>query len=178
MRLFLSSAFLFVLVLSCNLAFSDPITSQMGEQYYQNCLKGAEREGTMSPKSQATFCECTSEKMQDNMTTEDLQALSATGDPARAALNKILEFVQAPCLQAPIHDMIAKKCQTDIGKPQVCNCLSQKIGEYTEQKAVDLMGKILKQNPNIVDPMAAIVDSEDFQIAQKSIALSCLTNTQ
>lgn len=170
--------FAFVLLVSAA-ALAGPITKEMGDQYYENCLKGASAEGTMSQRSQATFCKCTSEKMQDNMTTEDIQALAATGDPAaRAALNKVLEFVQAPCLQAPVHDMIAKKCQADIGKPQVCNCLSQKMGEYTEQQAVQLMGKILKQNPNIVDPMAAIVDSEDFQTTQKSIALSCLTNTQ
>jgi hypothetical protein len=176
----LSAPILFALVLlvASGAAFATPITKEMGDQYYENCLKGAENEGTMSPKSQATFCKCTSGKMQDNMTIEDIQALSAKGDPARAALNKVLEFVQAPCLQAPVHDMIAQKCQTEIGKPQVCNCLSQKMAEYTEQQAVHLMGKILKQNPNIVDPMAAIVDSEDFQTTQQSIALSCLTNTQ
>lgn len=170
--------FFLVLLMISGAALAGAITKEMGDQYYENCLKGASAEGTMSQKSQATFCKCTSEKMQDNMTTEDLQALSGRGTPARAALNKVLEFVQAPCLQAPVHDMIAKKCQADIGKPQVCNCLSQKMGEYTEQQAVQLMGKILKQNPNIVDPMAAIVDSEDFQTTQKSIALSCLTNTQ
>lgn len=174
-----SAPLLFLLALLVSgMASAGPITKEMGEQYYQNCLKGAATEGTMSPKSQDTFCKCTAEKMQDNMTTEDLQALSTTGDPARAALNKVLEFVQAPCLQAPVHDMIAKKCQADIGKPQVCSCLSQKMGEYTEQQAVELMGKILKQNPNIVDPMTAILDSEDFQTTQKSIALSCLTNAQ
>jgi len=152
------------------------ITNDIAQKYYNNCVAGAQKQGQLTPQNQQRYCACTAMNMQQSMTQEDLSALSYKDEKARLVLNKILTNVNAPCMQYPVHDMISKKCMTDLKNSGICNCLSNKMGQYTAQQAQKMMPQLLAENPNLFDPLTPIMDSQEFQQTQKSIALSCATN--
>lgn len=150
-----------------------PMTDELTNQYFENCLNGLQKDSTMTPNSKKAYCVCTSVNMKKSMTSEDLIALS---ENKRPALNKVLLDVNGPCMQYPVRDMIQKKCMTDLKNDAMCSCLSQKVGEYTKQEVQKKLPKILADNPDVYDTMSPIVDSPEFQQATQQMALSCATN--
>ncbi len=153
-----------------------PITDDIAKNYFNNCVTGAIKEGTMTADTRQRYCACTAMNMQSSMTQEDLSALSYKDEKARLVLNKILTDVNAPCMQYPVHDMIAKKCMVDLNNPPICGCLSRKMGQYTAQQAQKMMPQLLADNPDLFDPLTPIMESQEFEQTQKGIALSCATN--
>ncbi len=166
----------FVIMLSAPSYAGTAITDDIANKYFENCVTGAQKQGTMTPNTQKRYCACTAMNMQQSLTQEDLSALSAQDDAARLVLNKILLNVNGPCMQYPVHDLIEKKCMTDLKNAGICSCLSNKMGQYTAQQSQKLMPKLLADNPNLFDPLTPIMESQEFQQTQHSIALSCATN--
>ena len=152
------------------------ITNDVTEKYFKNCLVGAEKQGTMTADNQKQYCACTALNMQKSMTQEDLKALSYQDEKSRLVLNKILIDVNGPCMEYPVHDLIEKKCMADIKNPAICSCMSKKMGKFTAKQSQQMMPKLLADNPNLFDPLTPIMESQEFQQTQQSIALSCATN--
>lgn len=167
----------FLLIASApSYAAGTPITNEMAEKYFANCVANAEKDGTMSKDSQNKYCACTAMNMQQSMTQEDLTALSSHGDTARAALNKVLITVNGPCMQYPTHDLLNNKCMADVKNPAICSCLSNKMGNFMKDISKRMLPTLLANDPNIFDPMTPIMESLEFVQTQQKIALSCATN--
>jgi hypothetical protein len=149
------------------------ITAETAQKYYQNCIRNAQSDQTMKPQTKDVFCQCTAIHMQKNMVMEDIVAMSGNDQAARNALNKMLTGVHAPCMEYPVRDLIGKKCEADIARPDVCNCLSDKMASYTAREAQRLLGQVLATNPNITDPMGAIMETDEFKRNEQQLALSC-----
>jgi len=170
--------FLCLLMLTASAQAGTPITHDMAQRYFENCLKLAPiTTPDMKPETQKRYCACTAKTMMGTMSQEDLKALGSK-DPitARTATNKVIVDVNAPCTRYPIHDMLQNKCMTDLGNAAICSCLSTKMAAYVETQSKALLAPILQKNPNIYDPTAPIVNSPEFQAMEKKIALGCATN--
>ncbi|HNQ92302.1 MAG TPA: hypothetical protein PKI93_05155 [Alphaproteobacteria bacterium] len=154
-----------------------PITEEMALKYYDNCLANAAKEGTMSEKSRENYCFCTANQMKNNMTQEDLKTMSGE-DPqaARATVNKVLIDVNTPCTQYPLHDLVYNECMSKVKSTAVCACLSQNISGYIATREQQMMADILKKNPNIYDPLGAIMETDEYKRTEKSIMASCISN--
>jgi hypothetical protein len=149
----------------------------MAEKYFNNCVTNTQKQGTLTTQNQQRYCACTAMNMQKSMTQEDLAMLSTPqNEAARLVLNKILVDVNGPCMQYPVHDLIENKCMTDLKNVAICNCLSNKMAQFTAQQSQKMMPKLLADNPNLFDPLTPIMESQEFQQTQQSIALSCATN--
>lgn len=167
----------FLLIASApSYAAGTPITNEMAEKYFANCVANAEKDGTMSKDSQNKYCACTAMNMQQSMTQQDLTALSSHGDTARAALNKVLISVNGPCMQYPTHDLLDNKCMADVKNSAICSCLSNKMGNFMKDISKRMLPALLANDPNIFDPMTPIMESPEFVQTQQKIALSCATN--
>lgn len=153
-----------------------PITDEIAKKYFDNCVMGAQKEGTMTPENQQRYCACTSLNMKQSMTQEDLAALSAQGDVARAALNKVLTHVNGPCMQYPTHDLLHKKCMIDLKRADICSCVSNKMANFMKDISGRMLPQILASNPNVFDPMTPIMETPEFVKTEKEIALGCATN--
>lgn len=167
---------MFLLSYSAPIWADTPVTDEIAQRYFNNCVAGAQKEGTMTPDTQKRYCACTAMNMQKSMTQEELASLSARDGSERPALNKVLTDVNGPCMQYPVHDLIHKKCMTDLGNAGICSCLSNKMAKFTARQSQKMMPQILAENPNIFDPLTPIMESQEFQQTQKQIALSCATN--
>ena len=169
------------LLLLCAVPFwakaATPITTEMAEKYFSNCVSGAQKDGTMTAENQKRYCACTAMNMQKSMSQEDLSILSSPDKSIqRQSVNKILIDVNGPCMQYPIHDLINKKCMTDLKNEAICSCLSTRMGQFTKQQSQKMMPQILADNPEIFDPLTPIMESQEFQKTQQQIALYCATH--
>ena len=150
------------------------ITPQMAQAYAQNCTQQENPYITSSTKD--IFCQCTASYMQKTMTVEDVQAMHGNDQPARNAINKMMIQVYSPCMEFPVRDLVYKKCQEDAYQAgqKICKCLSNNMASYVSKRAkADLPG-ILQSNPNVTDPMEAIVNSPSYEQTEKRIALGCI----
>jgi len=172
-----STIFLAMTLLAAPALAGTPITEESALKYYDNCLVNAEKDGTMGEESRKSYCFCTANQMKNTMSQEDLSAMGSK-DPerARAAVNKVIVDVNTPCTQYPLHDKVYNQCMTTVGNEATCSCLSRNISAYIKEKSKEMMAKILRQNPNIYDPMGAIMETEDYKSAEQKIALDCATN--
>ena len=154
-----------------------PVTETMALKYYDNCLDSAKKEGTMTKASRENYCLCTANQMKDNLSQEDLMAINGEDHlAARKAVNKILIDVNTPCTQYPLHDLVYKECISALKSTTACSCLSKNISNYIATREQQMMADILKKDPNIYDPLGAIMETEEYKRTEKSITSSCISN--
>lgn len=145
-------------------------------EFYKHCLRRAESDQTMKPATKALFCQCNMLHMQQAMTMEDIAATTGNDQAARNAINKMLIETYAPCMEYPVRDMLAAQCAQDIpGKPKVCNCISDNMGSYMSKVAKPMFRDMLAQNPNMENPMNALLENPEFKKQQQNMAFSCIT---
>lgn len=153
-----------------------PVNAQTAQTYTQNCE--ATRDPRMLNDTQEIFCQCTAMQMQKSYTMEDMQNLSKQDATGRAAVNKMLLNVYAPCMEFPVRDLIYAKCKADAYQAQqgICECLSKRMAGYMTAESQKLLGGILQRNPNIIDPITEIMASPEFAQKEKRIVLDCIQN--
>ncbi len=145
-------------------------------QFYKLCLQRSADDKIMKPATKALFCQCNMVHMQQNMTMEEIAATTGNDQAARDAINKTIVEVYAPCMEYPVRDLLAGQCAKDIpGKPKVCNCISDNMGSYMSKVAKPMFKEMLSKNPNMTDPMNALLENPEFKKQQESMAFSCIT---
>lgn len=175
--LLIAISFLFI---SATNSMADPISKEMADQYYQNCIT-AQSGQQISKETQDLLCACTASKMMDEMTTNDIQAMNAQDESARLAMNHMIVNVYAPCMEYPAKDHYYNTCisnpqtKTITNNPEsMCNCVSNKVARYLGQNGKKVFGDILNRDPNIIDPMAALESDTEFQSYVGKQALTCI----
>ena len=149
------------------------ISEANAQKFYQNCVAATQPGQEMKPQTKDVYCQCTALHMRRSITMEDIRATMGNDQAARNAINKTLTQVHAPCMEYPVRDLIATKCAKDVGVTNVCNCLSDKMAAYTARESQRLLGVVLVQNPNITDPMAAIMETKEFKDNEQRLTMSC-----
>lgn len=179
MRLYILTALVFLVGITPSMA--EPITKEMADSYYQNCVTKQASE-KLSKESQDFLCACTASKMMDHMTTEDIQGMNSQ-DPeiARGAMNYMIVKVYAPCMEYPAKDHYYSTCMSNpktkglSGNPdKLCNCMAGKIATHLSQSGEKVFKEILERNPNITDPMSALENDSKFQNYVGKQLLSCV----
>ena len=162
-------------------ANATPVDRPMAEAYFQNC-KSQPAQGGLSAKSQKYLCACTAAAMMNTMQVEDVQAMSQPNAAGRAATNKMLINVYAPCMRFPAKDHYYNNCITNpqtktlSRNPQkLCGCMSDEVANYLENRGPEVFKQILQRNPNIVDPMTALTNDKAFQSYAQSRLIGCVT---
>lgn len=173
--------FLTILVLFSGVTTSmaEPISKEMADAYYQNCIsKQASEE--FSKESQEFLCACTASKMMDHMTTDDIRKMSVQDETGRAATNYMMVKVYAPCMEYPAKDHYFNTCMSSknpvlgTNPATTCNCMSDKVATYLAENGEKVFTDILSRDPNIVDPMSALEADKTFQNYVGKQLLGCV----
>ncbi|HOO51987.1 MAG TPA: hypothetical protein PLK94_11925 [Alphaproteobacteria bacterium] len=151
------------------------ISSEIANNFYQQCQINSRKEGTMSESSIMAYCECTSKTMKQNMSVEDLVAMKGEDQAARNAINKVITDVNGPCMAVPLHDKVYNKCMMDVSNKKVCECLSTGIALEISDKTQTMMKELLQKNPNMFDPMGELMEMPEYKQAEKTITMGCIT---
>lgn len=157
-----------------------PVSKEIANNYFENCK--SQSDPRFSAASQEMFCACTAAQMVQNFTIEDMQASGRQDEIGRAATNKLIVNVYAPCIQYPAREYHYNTCiqnpKTKIlgGNVEgICGCTSGKVAGYLAQNAQSLFQEILANNPTIADPMQALYDDAGFQKTVQGQLMSCIT---
>ncbi len=169
--------FLATAIIGHNAHASTPITGEMAQKYYQQCLVNSQQDGTMTVDSQKSFCTCTAQHMQKNMIVEELVAMKGQDQAARNAINKVITDVNGPCMHIPLHDKVYGKCMTEVKKHAICKCLASGISESLSSQTQGMMKNILATNPNIYDPMGELMNTSEYKNAEKQITYGCAASS-
>ncbi len=158
------------------------ISDDMAKAYYANCASKSDPH--ITPEGMRAMCACTSDKMVQTMSVEDLKTLAQNDQAGRDMLNHMLLDVYAPCMNYPVQDMLEGQCQQDMkDKPlppgmdmgKLCHCMATKTGAWFTTNGRDLMTQVLKANPNITDPVGPVMEDPSFKKASSDYLTACLT---
>ncbi len=149
------------------------VTKDMANKYYDNCM--AQSDPRLSKDSQKSMCACTSAKMVESMSVEEIASMK--GD--KTIQNKVLLEVYAPCMSDPVRDMVKAECRTNpqvqgAKATEICDCMAKLTGDWYALSGRSLMAKALEANPDAVDPTAAIQDSAEFKSEAMKNLQSCM----
>ena len=150
------------------------ITQKAATDYYNSCLTKTDER--ITSQTQDIFCRCTATYMMKNMSVEEVQYMAGQNQNARNSINKMLTTVYAPCMEFPVRDWVFQKCTNDAYQAgqKICSCMSNNMATYVRERAAADLPAILAANPNVTDPMAAIVSSPTYEQAEKRIVLGCV----
>ena len=157
-----------------------PYQRNFANRFYDNCLKRAN--AVLQGENLQLMCACTSAQITKGMTNADLASLEDSGPAGLAARNKMMLNIYAPCMEFPAKALMDYRC---INTPELkgkvrnvsalCSCVSEYIAKYMAQNAPSVMANAIRTNPGTLDPMAALVDSPEFEQQSQSYLLSCLS---
>lgn len=157
-----------------------PITPEMGNAYFGNCMKQPSSQ-PMSQQSQQALCACTAAHMTQFFTREEVQAM---GNPnpaiARPAYNKMMITVYAPCMEAPTYEHYYNTCINNpetakLGDPdKICPCMAGQIASHMKANSSAVFARLLQNNPNMMDPMAGLLADKEFNDFAQSNLVACV----
>ena len=178
--------FLRLLLLILFLAAPNMVTAQtlvsngMAKAYYQNCVSRDDKR--MSDSAQDLLCTCTAAKTQEKMSVEEIFAMKKEPGPGRIEYDKMLKEVYAPCMQFPIEETLYHECTNDReikefmlrDVSKLCRCTSKRAAEYVDAEGSYIMSYLLRNTPNIVDPLNYILGDSSFRKHAYQYLYSCL----
>lgn len=177
MRYFIIVLLLSVLPLPA--AAQTKINDETAKAYYDSCMGARDRR--MSREAQDSLCECTSKKMQEKMSVEDVRTMGQNDQDGRLMLNKMMLDVYAPCMQEPLSELVHDRCMTEdrmsapyTHKADLCACIGEKTGEWFTTGGRDLMAGVLEKNPNISDPFNPVLQTDAFTNVMLDNMISCV----
>lgn len=158
-----------------------PVSKETANQYFDNCVKSASPQQPISTQTQEMLCACTAARLTQFFTMEDMKTMTGSEPTsARAAYNKMMVNIYAPCMEEPTREYYRNVCISNpdtarYGDPQkICPCMADKIAIHMATNGPRVFAEILSANPNITDPMAALLGDPKFETFAQSQLLSCL----
>lgn len=177
--------FVTLLILPLSAHAQTPINKDMANAYYENCV--AKQDPRMTPDSQQGMCACTSVKMMEALTAEDIAVMGQNDQTGRNMLNKMLLDVYAPCMQYPVEDMVTASCLNDdkidmmglkMDRNKLCGCMAEKTGAWFSDSGRELMAELIAADPNITDPISPVIDSRAFKEASYDSLVACMNGSE
>lgn len=152
--------------------------------YYEACLTQP-NQTPLSDEGKMDFCACLSASLQDNFSAEEYQNISRNDPLGQKLRQKMVLAVETPCLNHAVEDIILRNCVTDRRTqgmietyPQICSCMSEDTAQFIEQIAPETVNGMLLTDPNLTDPLNAILESRIFQAKTDDILYRCVLTAQ
>lgn len=158
--------------------------ANMIDAYYYRCLNTIYQD--QETETREEFCSCTAAHMEGTLTYAEIKTM-ATGKGQPVDQKTLALKVMAPCLAAPLAELEYKACMGDTryahlfasenAYSDTCRCMSNGMGQYVDEYAVDLLGYLLTQNPDLTkDPAAAVRESAAYLQEAANQRNKCLTD--
>ncbi len=180
MRYFIALAIL-IMVLPVSAAAQTAISEEMANAYYENCKNRPDPR--MKPETQDALCACTSVMMMEHMSVEDVQTMKGNDQAGRNALNKMMLEVYAPCMNYPVQDLVGSQCMENpqiartagVSKKALCECMAKKTATWFTDEGRALIARVIRENPNVYDPIGPVMESSTFKSKSYSHMMACMS---
>lgn len=177
----LSVAVIFSLWMLCALsAHATPVSRDQANAYYKTCM--AQPQVSIKPDSLATLCACTSARVMETMTSEDLALAGNNALETKPLRHRMLTDIYAPCTETIAADLIDVQCvnnrkldglQTNFDIGAVCDCAAQTGATWYQGKSQIMMREALKKNPDVTDPAQALLEHPQMKSRILNDIVSC-----
>lgn len=161
-----------------------PIGKEQAQAFYQNCLQQPSQ-NQISAETQELVCACTAAHMMDHMEVEDIQKMARQAPDARTIFNKMVVNVYAPCIEYPAREYHYNECvnnpktKTLASRPEaLCGCMADEVASYLSQNAQPVFRDLLARNPDMQDPLGALVSDPEFTRFAQSKLMACYTKSR
>lgn len=148
-------------------------------QYYKNCL--AQKHPILKDEHLKLMCACTASNIPDNMSVEQIKAMSTDTSEGLHQRNRMMLFVYAPCIEHPTRALVLDSClgnenltETMKHEKKVCNCLADGMSEYMKVTAPKFIESAIKRNINDIDPLRVLMESKSYENKTEEIMHRCV----
>ncbi len=152
---------------------------QFANAYYQNCKQ--QQHPVLKDDNLELLCACSSAKITQTMTLQNIRDMTADTALGLKQRNRLLTEVYVPCMEYPTKALLMSSCMKDpaVGKalkhPQkVCDCMSSSVSQYIVREAPNAAKKAIASNSETTDPLAALLNSQDYEQQSQAYLLGCL----
>lgn len=161
-------------------ARGDNSLRSFANQFRRNCV--SKENPVLRGQDLENMCTCTAAHIVTGMTQNDVSVFQQNNLAGKEARKKMMLNVYAPCLEFPAKAVTRYNCLntpelqsrvSNIGA--LCGCVADGVGSYIGQNGPAVMQDALTRNPNTIDPLQALVSSNDFNQRSQSILMSCIT---
>lgn len=149
-------------------------------KYYDECLK--RKHAYISQAGKELLCGCTSQRMETDLSYEDVVALFNDKDKAPDVHRELLQVSYGQCIRHPVNLMVYNDCMNmDALKPLgqkaqhvVCKCQSDTMSRFLTINGQDVVRLELSRNPENVDPLGSYLASDSFRLIHDSHFKRCM----
>ena len=139
----------------------------------------------MKGESLNTQCSCTSQKIIEEMTIEDVNGMAEATANGEFQRGRILLQAYAPCMQYPARSILLEKCTNDpnmkktvAAYEQACSCMADRMAQYVALNGPMIIAKSLRSTAPNPNPLSDLMRDPDFQSqAQRELAECVKTPT-
>jgi hypothetical protein len=153
--------------------------NQFANDYYANCKK--QKHAVLKGEALELLCGCTSSKIPEVMTVTQMEATQYDTPEGLKQRNRVLTDVYTPCIHYPAQALIFDQC---LSNPQVsssmknykhvCKCLADNMAGLMKENAPATIDQALKDNPENLDPLRALLESPSFNEASQVHMKACV----
>ncbi len=153
--------------------------NDFANDYYANCKK--QKHPVLKGEALEMLCGCTSAKIPDVMTVTQMEATQYDTPEGLKQRNRVLSDVYTPCIHYPAQALIFDQC---VNNPQVsssmkkykhvCKCLADNMAGFMKENAPATIDQALKDNPENLDPLRALLESPTFNEASQVHMKACV----
>lgn len=153
---------------------------EFAKQYYKGCIE--KNDAVVNGANLQTQCNCTAQKILQEFTLEDINAVPSQTANGAFQRSRILLEAYAPCMEHPARGILLEKCVKDPAMQklpnyeQSCNCMANRMAQYVTANGSSIIAKSLRNPTPSPNPLSDLMREPDFQAqAQRELA-ECVKN--
>jgi hypothetical protein len=152
---------------------------EFAKRYNENCLK--KEHPVLKGEPLRMLCACSAQKLQEKMTVDEVKAMMTDTPEGLAQRNRMAVHVYGPCMEHPVRALLHAECMKNnevMSKykngPQLCTCTSDNMANYIATHGPAIMAQVLTANPNELDPLGGLMNSQGFQAQTQQAFVACV----
>ncbi len=157
-----------------------PVSKDIANQFFEDCV--TKENAIFTGDSQEMFCACTSAKITEEMSMEEIRTMFEDTPEGQDMRNLMLIRIYTPCMEFPIHDLVYKSCMGDknlrsgLKKPRsTCECMGSEMAAFVVERAPASIIRELRLNPQNLDPMGSFLNGKSYNTQTLSVQQTCLS---
>lgn len=153
-----------------------PSPGAQANDFYKNCI--AQEHPILKGEMLELFCGCTSAKMTETMTPEQVAIMNTDSKEGQYQRNRMLMFVYTPCIAYPTEALVTQQCLSQKDKMKrplkTCPCVGKGMGEYMTLHAPKVIERALRRNAKDLDPLRMLLESRSFDDQAQYYMSQCI----
>jgi hypothetical protein len=152
---------------------------EFANAFFLKCV--AENKPNYTTEIQEYMCACSSAKMVDYLSIDEMKALDKETRLGENARTKFIIHAHTACMKDAIKEIALNSCKESTylkqnvvtGKMKICNCMAEGMQNFIEAGHTNLIMNAVMKNPMTIDPLHDFLSSNDFLRTESQYVSNC-----